>query len=75
MVTFALDAAQREVEEVPVQWKIWRLEALIGRNKLDEASFLATCVHIYCLLINAEFLHSDLLRASQSNVCFFRLLT
>lgn len=42
MMIFALDAAQREVEETPLQWKLWRLEALVGRKMFDDAISLAT---------------------------------
>lgn len=42
LVQFGLDAASKEVESEPLAWKLLRVEALIMRNKFDEASFLAT---------------------------------
>ncbi|KAH8928219.1 DnaJ-domain-containing protein [Atractiella rhizophila] len=53
MVLFALDKVEREggVEQTPLEWKTWRLEALVHRDRFDDARGLAT----------------DLLRAAPSN--------
>ena len=42
MVAYGIDAASKEVEEVPMQWKIWRLESMIGRKMYEEATYYAT---------------------------------
>jgi DnaJ family protein C protein 7 len=41
MVIFGLEQVEREIEEVPSEWKRWRIEALLGKKRVDEASVLA----------------------------------
>lgn len=72
-VSIGIDRISRKVEEVPLQWKIWRLEALLGRKppRTDEATSLAKCV---CLFFSPPFLlnlfdttHSDMVRSAPQN--------
>jgi DnaJ family protein C protein 7 len=42
MMAFALDQAFKEVETVPLAWRVLKLQALIGKKSYDEAGFLAT---------------------------------
>lgn len=45
MVLLGVDAAVRECEAevTPKEWRVWKLEALIGKKRYDEASSLAAC--------------------------------
>ena len=50
-VMFGLDRLEKEVDSPPLAWKITRVEALLGKKRLDDAALLA----------------SDLLRQSPSD--------
>jgi DnaJ family protein C protein 7 len=54
MQAFAIEQASKEVETVPMAWRVQKLQALIGKKAYDEAGFYAT----------------DIVRASPSNVGF-----
>ncbi|KAI5479814.1 DnaJ family protein [Pseudohyphozyma bogoriensis] len=41
MVLLGIDAAAREVEETPREWRLWKVEALVGKKKYDEAAGMA----------------------------------
>jgi DnaJ family protein C protein 7 len=41
MVIVGLEHLEREIEETPSQWRRWRIEALLGKRRVDEASSLA----------------------------------
>ena len=46
MVLLGVDAAARECEAdaTPREWRIWKVEALVGKKRYDEAASLAACV-------------------------------
>lgn len=44
MVLLAIDAASKEVEVTPREWLTWKVEALIGKKRFDEAAGQAACV-------------------------------
>lgn len=41
MVLLGIDAAAKEVEVTPREWRTWKVEALIGKKKYDEALGMA----------------------------------
>lgn len=49
MVLLGVDAAVRECEAevTPKEWRVWKLEALIGKKRYDEAASLAACVSLF----------------------------
>ena len=42
MVLLGIDAAAKEVEETPREWRTWKVEALIGKKRYDDAIGQAT---------------------------------
>ncbi|SCV67397.1 BQ2448_5008 [Microbotryum intermedium] len=50
MVLLGIDAAAREVEETPREWRTWKVQALVGKKQYDQAAGMA----------------ADLLRANQN---------
>lgn len=42
MVVFGLNQILQEVDSPPLQWRIWKLEALVQKKSFSEATFLAT---------------------------------
>lgn len=44
MVLLAVDALAKEVEDTPREWRSWKVEALVGKKKYDEASGQAAYV-------------------------------
>ena len=50
-VMYGLDSLEKEVEQPPLRWRVTRVEALLGKKRVEEASLLA----------------SDLLRAHSSD--------
>lgn len=41
MVLLGVDAAAREVEETPREWRTWKVEALVGKKSYDQAAGMA----------------------------------
>ena len=41
MVLLGVDAAAREVDETPKEWRTWKVEALIGKKQYDAAAGMA----------------------------------
>ncbi|KAK4055964.1 hypothetical protein OIO90_002957 [Microbotryomycetes sp. JL221] len=41
MVLLGVDAAAREVDETPREWKSWKVQALVGKKRYEEASSIA----------------------------------
>lgn len=41
MVLLGIDAASREIEETPREWKTWKVQALVGKKRYDEAAGMA----------------------------------
>lgn len=41
-VLYGLDSLEREVDTLPSEWRFWRIEALLGRKRLDDAASLAS---------------------------------
>ncbi|KAK4698598.1 hypothetical protein P7C70_g7674, partial [Phenoliferia sp. Uapishka_3] len=41
MVLLGVDAAAREVDETPREWRLWKVEALVGKKRYDEAAGMA----------------------------------
>jgi DnaJ family protein C protein 7 len=41
MVLLGIDAAAREVEETPREWRTWKVQALVGKKRYDEAAGMA----------------------------------
>lgn len=75
MVLLAVDALAKEVEETPREWRSWKVEALVGKKKYDEASGQAAYVlSPSSCMCGTDTLCSDLLRANpaQSDVLYFR---
>jgi DnaJ family protein C protein 7 len=70
LVSMGVDRISRKVEDVPLAWRLWRLEALLGRKppRLDEATTLAKCARVspYCRTVLTRK-HSEIVRASPSN--------
>lgn len=44
MVLLGVDAASREIEETPREWKTWKVQALVGKKRYDEAAGMAASV-------------------------------
>lgn len=44
MVLLGIDAAAREIEETPREWRLWKVEALVGKKRYDEAAGMAAYV-------------------------------
>lgn len=42
MVLLGIDAAAKEVEETPREWRTWKVEALVGKKRYEEAIGQAT---------------------------------
>lgn len=49
MVLLGVDAAVRdsETEQTPKEWRVWKLEALIGKKRYDEANSMASYVQSF----------------------------
>ncbi|KAL8277416.1 hypothetical protein RQP46_010138 [Phenoliferia psychrophenolica] len=41
MVLLGVDAAAREVDETPREWRLWKVEALVGKKRYDEVNSMA----------------------------------
>lgn len=41
MVILGIDAASREIEETPREWRVWKVQALVGKKRYDEAAAMA----------------------------------
>ncbi|KAM0787366.1 hypothetical protein ACM66B_003452 [Microbotryomycetes sp. NB124-2] len=41
MVLLGVDAAAREVDETPREWRSWKVQALVGKKRYEEASSMA----------------------------------
>lgn len=66
MVLLGIDAASKETEESPREWRIWKLEALCHRKRFDQAASLAACVSSSCPLQNSSLLTRGLPAATCS---------
>lgn len=44
MVLLGIDAAAKEVEQTPREWRTWKVEALVAKKRYDEAASQAACV-------------------------------
>lgn len=41
MALLGIDAASREIEESPREWRTWKVQALVGLKRYDEAAGMA----------------------------------
>lgn len=41
MVLLGIDAATREIDESPREWRTWKVQALVGKKRYDEAAGMA----------------------------------